>query len=209
MKESLHTLAYAGILGIVCALLLTGAGWFAAPYRHANEEADRVRNILGVLGVPFQEGAPSQELVAAYGLNVNEEERGELTLYFYADREAEGGFRAVAAPFAGQGLWGPIRGFLALEPDMRTIRAVTFYDQEETPGLGGEIGSAWFQDQFKGKSIEDAEGNPGLRIVGGGGASAQNEVDAITGATMTCGKVEEMLNATIALIGEETGADGQ
>jgi Na+-transporting NADH:ubiquinone oxidoreductase subunit C len=112
----------------------------------------------------------------------------------------------VAVPFAGQGLWGPIKGFLALKPDLKTIHGVTFHEQEETPGLGGEIGADWFRDQFKGKSIEDAQGKRGIRIRRGGGATGPNEVDAITGATMTSERVEEMLNAAVARIaGEDIG----
>ena len=102
-------------------------------------------------------------------------------------------------------MWGPIRGFLALEADMRTIRGVTFHEQEETPGLGGEIASVWFQEQFKGKVIELPDGERGIHIRRGGGASGPNEVDAITGATMTSKKVEVMLNAVIERILREGG----
>jgi len=42
----------------------------------------------------------------------------------------------------GLGMWGTIYGFLSLAPDGNTVRGLTFYDQRETPGLGGEIGNA-------------------------------------------------------------------
>ncbi len=116
--------------------------------------------------------------------------------------------RAMAVPFAGQGLWGPIRGFLALDPDMKTVRGITFYEQEETPGLGGEIASSWFREQFKGKSIASSEGKPGIHIRRGGGASGANEVDAITGATMTCNKLEAIINAVIGQIIEGRAKHG-
>ncbi len=128
MKDSAYTLVYALVLGIVCSVLLTGAGQFAKPYREANEKADKVRNILQVLGVPVPKGASTQELEKA----VQERTLGDLTVY-----TAGGAGGAVAVPFAGPGLWGPIEGLLALEPDMRTIRGITFNKQEETPGLGG------------------------------------------------------------------------
>ena len=48
---------------------------------------------------------------------------------------------------------------------------------------------------------------PGIRIVRDG-ASEANEVDAITGATMTCEKVEAMLNATIRRIMKERSSHG-
>ncbi len=206
MKQSLYTFTYAAVLGTVCALLLTGAGRFTASYREANAQAEKVRNILAVLEVPFEPRAASQELLAVFERYVLAEERGDLTLYLYVDPEAGQGLKAVAVPFAGQGLWGPIKGFLALKPDLKTIHGVTFYEQEETPGLGGEIGADWFRDQFKGKSIEDAQGKRGIRIRRGGGATGPNEVDAITGATMTSERVEEMINAAVARIaGEDIG----
>ncbi len=85
---------------------------------------------------------------------------------------------------------------------MRTIRGVTFYEQEETPGLGGEIVTAGFRDQFIGRSIVDEAGNPGI-IISSGGEPAANKVDAISGATMTCDKVQAMLNEAISSIVEE------
>ena len=116
----------------------------------------------------------------------------------------EGEVQAVAFPFAGPGLWGPIKGFLALEADLRIIRSIAFHEQEETPGLGGEIGADWFKRQFEGKSILSSDGVPGIKITRGDGASEPNEVDGITGATMTCDKVEEMLNQAIAKIAKES-----
>lgn len=195
MKDSLYTLFYAAAMATVCALLLASVGQFTAPYRQANAKAEEVRNILAVLQVPFEPRASSQELVEIFEKNIREQERGNLTLYVLTSEE--GTEEAVAVPFAGTGLWGPIKGFLALEADMRTIRGVTFYEQEETPGLGGEIAAPRFRNQFKGKVIEDETGAPGIRILRGGGTLKQNEVDAITGATMTSERVEQMINAAI------------
>ena len=207
-KGNLYTIAYAAVLGIVCALLLTGADAFVAPYREANAKAEEVRNILGVLGIPFDTRSPSQELLDLFDNAVRVEQRDDLTLYLFLKQDAEETVEAIAVPFAGPGLWGRIEGFISLEPDMKTIRGVAFHKQEETPGLGGEIVSQWFRDQFKGKSIESEAGEAGIRILRGGGATAPNEVDGITGATMTCDKVEAMLNAVIEDIVKERTRDG-
>lgn len=195
MKGSLYTTVFSGILGVVCSLLLAGASETLKPYQEANKKAEEAFNILRVLGVPFEEDASAKELVALAATTVIRETRGDLKLFRYVS--SDGGVKAVAVSFAGQGLWGPIKGFLALEPDMRTIRGITFHEQEETPGLGGEIGAEWFRSQFVGKSIVDEEGRPGIRIVTKKPADGINEVDAITGATMTCRKVEAMVNAII------------
>ena len=203
MKGNVYTLCYAAVLGGVCAFLLTAAASFTAPYKAANEQAEEVLNILTALKVPFDEGASSQELLEVFNTNVRAESADDIELFVYSPKEASGKTEAVVVRFAGPGLWGQIKGFLALESDMRTIRGLTFYHHEETPGLGGEISADWFREQFVGKKIVDASGKGGI-VIRMGGDLANNEDDGITGATMTCDKVQEMLNNVITdIIGED------
>lgn len=201
MKASLYTIFYAAALGTVCAGLLTGVGNFTRPYREANKQAEKVRNILGVLEVPCEESFSSKQLLEVFEKNVRADRLGDLELYSSRDGES-GDVRVVAVEVAGPGVWGPIRGFLALDPEMKTIRGLTFHEQEETPGLGAEITTEEFRNRFKGKPLVDSEGKPGIRIRAG--ASGPNEVDIISGATMTCDKVEALLNETIEKIVTET-----
>ena len=201
MKGNFYTLVYAAVLGMVCALLLTAAATFTDPYKTANKEAEEILNILSALKVPLAEGVSSQQMVEIFNENVRDE-RGDGTIYIYSSPEAGDKVEAIALRFAGPGLWGPIKGFLALEPDRKTIRGISFYEQEETPGLGGEIVSSSFREQFAGKSIMDADGKAGM-IVKAGSSGLPNGVDAITGATMTCDKVQAMLNDVIKSIVEE------
>jgi Na+-transporting NADH:ubiquinone oxidoreductase subunit C len=203
-KRSSYSILYAAALGLVCALALTAIDRATEERKAANAQAEEVRNVLTVLGVPFDADAAATELLETYNGNVSEEERGGVSFYSYDNPQAG---RLSATRFEGPGLWGPIEGLLCLEEDMTTIYAVSFYRHEETPGLGGEISEDWFQDQFRGKSIVDAAGSPGLRIVGDG-ADGVSEVDAISGATMTGDKVEEMLNKLIEELVSGSGGDG-
>ena len=208
MKGSVHVIVFSIALGLVCALLLTAAAEFTRPYVQANKDAEEKRNVLAVLGIPFDPKAPAAEVVEIFNANVREDTLGELEIYVYSPADAEGApIQAVAVPFIGPGLWGKIKGFLALEPDLMTIRGLTFYEHEETPGLGGEIDKPWFRDQFVGKRIVDEAGVPGVRILREGGATGASEVDAITGATMTSDKVEAMLRDVMAQIIEERESD--
>ena len=201
MKDSLHTIIYATVLAVVCAVLLTAAAQFTEPYRKSNAAAEKIRGILDVMEAPFPCDASSRELAEIFEANVRQERQGQLTMYLYAPSGGHGEVVAIAVEFVGPGLWGPVKGFLALEPDMKTIRGIVFHQQEETPGLGGDIVSDSFRNQFKGKTITDTLGNPGIGIVRGG-ASGANQVDAISGATITCDKVEEMLNKLIGKVTE-------
>jgi Na+-transporting NADH:ubiquinone oxidoreductase subunit C len=200
MKGNIYTLLYAAVLGTACAMVLTFAASFTAPYKKANAEAEEVKNILLALNVSVPEKASSEQLVEIYNKNVKEQERGDITTYVYTPTTDNDG--AIAMRFAGPGLWGPIKGFLALDPKITKIRGITFYEQEETPGLGGEIVNASFRDKFVGLMIRDEAGNPGI-IIKSGGEAAANKVDGISGATMTCDKVQEMLNEAIKSIVEE------
>lgn len=199
MKGSLYSLIYAAVLGTVCALLLTAAANVTAPYRQANAEAEEVRNVLAVLEVPLPPGTSAKQLSEVFKNNVREEKRNGIENYVRFQPEAREKIQAIALRFSGAGLWGPIKGFLALEPDMKTIRGITFYEQVETPTLGGEIAAKWFRDQFAGKSIVDGSGNVGI-IISSKGDPAPNKVDAISGATMTCDKVQMILNELIEKI---------
>ncbi len=195
MKDNTRTLVFVGVLGLICALVLAGVSQFTAPFRQANEKAEEVRNYLSALGVPGWEEVSSQELLDVFERNVRVEQQGEQTVYQYVPAsDSQGEPLAVAIPFAGTGLWGPIRGVLALEPDFATIRGIRFFDQQETPGLGGEIGAEWFQKQFVGKRIVSAGGDPGFKINKPGALEDANSVDGITGATMTSDRVEVILD---------------
>ena len=205
MRNSLYTFGFAAVLGLICAIALTATARFVQPRKEANERAEMARSILGVLDMPLDPRADSQETLRVFDENLRVVERYGLTLYL-VDRPDEENDAPMALTFSGPGVWGPIEGALALESDMKTIRGISFFRQEETPGLGGEIGAEWFTRQFQGKSIEGPDGKPGIRVVPN--PVARNEVDAITGATETSKKVQAMLNSVIERLTREEAGDG-
>ena len=58
------------------------------------------------------------------------------SIYLHYDNED---LNAIILPVRGYGLWGTMKGYLALESDLQTIIGLEFFDHKETPGLGGEI----------------------------------------------------------------------
>lgn len=94
-------------------------------------------------------------------------------------------------PVRGKGLWSMMKGYLAVEPDFQTIAGLTFYEQGETPGLGGEVMNPAWKAKWSGKKIynEDAVC---IRVVKGAG-STDYEVDGLSGATITSNGVSNML----------------
>ena len=212
MRYNIYTVVFAAILGLVCALLLTAVAQVTRVKQEENRKAEEIRNILTALKVSFDSQAGTDELIAVFKRDVIVQTLGQkepLTLYIYKP-EGSDAIAAVAVRFTGPGLWGPVKGFLALEPDYKTIRGITFYEQEETPGLGGEIVTEDFRRRFEGKQIVNEQGDWGIEItVAGGEQTGMNEVAGISGATMTCDKVEEMINAIIQTLAEKRKADGR
>ena len=100
----------------------------------------------------------------------------------------------IVMPIRGQGLWGLMEGFLSVRGDGNTIVGLSYYDQSETPGLGGEVDNPRWKAKWDGKKIyEDGDfQDPQIQLVKGG-ASGEYEVDALSGASLTSRGVTNML----------------
>lgn len=108
-------------------------------------------------------------------------------LYIYE----KDGQRGYVVPLQGSGLWDDIWGNIALASDFNTVIGVNFDHAGETPGLGAEIATKGFQEPFIGKHIYDANGN--FTSVPVKKNATGNEVDAISGGTITSTAVSDML----------------
>lgn len=105
---------------------------------------------------------------------------------------------AYIIPVFGNGLWNRIWGYVALEPDLVTVRGVSFDHAGETPGLGARIADESVQNRYIGKKIYDNIGELiSITMVKGetGDPSiyGEHEVDGLSGSTMTAKGVNAML----------------
>lgn len=109
----------------------------------------------------------------------------------------EGELSLLVLPVEGMGYVSILRGYLALEPDLRTIRALRFYEHSETPGLGSEIDNPEWLAQWVGKRAFDAEGKPRIAVDRGrvdpDAPDAIFKVDGLSGATRTGAGVTQLL----------------
>ena len=98
------------------------------------------------------------------------------------------------------GLWGPIWGYIAVNEDGNTVYGAYFNHEGETAGLGAEIkDSKKWQDQFPGKTIYAADGTPALKVLKSSEVKDKTtQVNAVTGATLTCNGVSAMLQEGFA-----------
>ncbi len=100
----------------------------------------------------------------------------------------DNGERLEIFPLYGAGLWGPIWGYIALKDDYNTIYGAAFLHQGETPGLGAEIATDKFRNQFVGKQVfgNDDFSKVAFTIVKNGtGSGSINEIDGVSGGTIT------------------------
>jgi Na+-transporting NADH:ubiquinone oxidoreductase subunit C len=105
------------------------------------------------------------------------------------------GVNRYIVPLRGKGLWGPIWGYISFETDLNTIYGAIFDHQGETPGLGSDINTDWFEAAFKGKKIFDETGKyVSIDVVKGGTPDSNpHGVDAISGGTITSDGLADML----------------
>lgn len=101
-------------------------------------------------------------------------------------------------PVHGTGMWSTIYGYIALESDLNTIAAVTFYEQNETPGLGDQILRPDWQAKWEGRRIYNEVGDLRFAVNHGkvepGSSIWLYEVDALTGATVTADAVTGIIH---------------
>lgn len=112
-------------------------------------------------------------------------------LYIVKTSESDSTPVKYVFPMRGRGLWSTMKGFLAVNSDLRTASAVTFYEDGETPGLGGEINSEAFQGLWPGKVVFDEKGEVVLRV--SKSASGDREIASLSGATITSVGVQKMV----------------
>ena len=129
----------------------------------------------------------------------NLSEPPDFPMYVLEGREEDSLF---IIPVRGKGLWGPIWGYLAMKKDMNTVVGASFDHDGETPGLGAEINTDEFSDQFKGKKLFNEKGEfVSIDVVKGGvdnsSVPPEHGVDAISGGTITSNGVSDMIKDVI------------
>ncbi len=207
-----YTFLYSVILVVVVAALLSIVSLSLQPRQDENRQNEKRQNILSAIHVSstadnsaelFNKYIKEQFIVNAKGEKIEgkafnidiakeyKKAAGERELPVFV-AEVDGATKYIL-PIYGAGLWGPIWGYISLDENKATIYGTFFDHSGETPGLGAEITTPKFNEQFKSKEIFSGESLTSIRIVKGGNASGSNEVDAISGGTITSQGVEAML----------------
>jgi Na+-transporting NADH:ubiquinone oxidoreductase subunit C len=131
--------------------------------------------------------------------------RREKYSFVYQVKNEAGNVEKVVLPVYGKGLWSTLYGFIAVGADANTVEGITFYEHKETPGLGGEVDNPDWKALWLGKKLFDSEGEVALQVIKGPvnpeGAETVHQVDGLSGATITCKGVTQLVSYWM-------GADG-
>lgn len=175
-----YTIVFMFVISAVFTLVLAATNAWYLPVIHKNEVLAQNKSVLYSLGVKSSDGVfgPDIKEVRLSGTNI------------YVKYDSFNKVQAYAIPFSGSGLWGTIKGYLAVSSDFKKIVGVDFTSHSETPGLGGRIDEQWFKEQFRGLTLETGK-QLAYKSEGDG------KVDAITGATVTSNSVLQILNNLI------------
>ncbi len=231
MFSNKYIFIYASIMVIAVAAILSAAAMFLQPFQERNVNVEKIQNILTSAGIVstkenaeklFNNHIVAQVLIDRNGKIVNDNRKAfemDLKSELQKLEELESGKSQVEPafplfvckngadttyiiPVLGKGLWGPLWGYIALKSDCNTIVGVVFDHKGETPGLGAEIATPAFQEQFVGKKIfDDKEQFVSVAVVKGGVAnssiSEEYGVDAISGGTITSNGLADMLKVCL------------
>ncbi|MDP5146887.1 Na(+)-translocating NADH-quinone reductase subunit C [Shewanella sp. ULN5] len=98
----------------------------------------------------------------------------------------QGELTSIVMPIYGKGLWSMIYGYLAVEPDLNTIKNIVFYEHGETPGIADFVTDPEWNALWQGKKLFDEKGKIAIKVVKGGAKAGDvHGVDGVSGATRT------------------------
>lgn len=189
-----YTIVYSIVIVVIVAFLLAFVSSSLREKQEANVALDIQKQILNSLNL---RNLDNEAASAKYKEVVKATEEKNGMKYYVCEVDGQ---KKTVYTVKGMGLWGGISGFVAVNDDDNTIYGVYFNHEGETAGLGAEIkDNVKWQEKFRGKKIHK-DGQEGIRlgVVKGAQANDPNNVDAVTGATLTSNGVDDMLKKGLA-----------
>lgn len=176
----LHIVSTLTLIGIVAGGSLSLVNNWASPQIAMNQKAETERAIF---------------LVHKNGKNYDKLNANDLDVYkVYDEMNNSVGYSLV---YSGNGFQGKIKLMIGLEEDLNKITSIEILEQSETPGLGTKILEPDYKDQYNGLTPV-----PDIKLVKGIPPENPNEVQSITGATISSRSVVNIVNEGISKLRE-------
>ena len=194
--SSLRLILALGIAGLISGIILVGTYIYTDPLIKANKEAATQQAIFKVL----PECTDSETLQLIDGRLVarepgsTDEESDKDIPVIYAGYNDSGELIGFAIPGAEPGFQDIIGAIFGYDGTKQVIIGFEVLESKETPGLGDKI----FKDADWMTNFTSLEVNPEIIPVKKGEKQHGNEVETITGATISSKAVIKLLNNTMA-----------
>lgn len=189
MISKIKNVIFLLVLGTVCTSLLVGFDSYTREKIEKVREHQLQSTVLDAAEIPFTEETVEEEFSKIRTASTN-------GLNYYLTPEDHYVFE-----FVGRGLWGLIEGVIVLNRDLVTVENVRIISQVETPGLGARIAEEEYLAQFKKKKA-----SPELVLVLRIKGTKDNEIDSISGATLTSSAFVKMINESIKEFRKKMGS---
>lgn len=190
MREKVLTpFLVVAVVATVCGALLLGTRFLLSTRIEQNRQWAQGRLLLDVLGLQLPRS--HMQRVLKTDLHPETDSSGRVRRWVFAPNN---NVQAWLYPMEGKGLWGPMRGVVAITADGLQIIGVRIFSQEETPGLGADIEKPSFLKKLEGRHFtRNGNSEVLLRVVKAGTAKNEWEIDGISGATETTKGFNRML----------------
>jgi len=182
------TLALAGLISGIAIIAIYEA---TLPTITANKARELREAVFKVLPGVSQ----LQKLIYANGGLMPSSETLKDEQPIYGGYDKEGNFIGYAIPAAGPGFQDTIGLLYGFKPTTNEVVGMEILESRETPGLGDKI----YKDADFVANFEHLAVKPEIVTVKKGQKSASNEVDAITGATISSKAVVRIINEANAV----------
>lgn len=116
--------------------------------------------------------------------------KGEGDNAYYEALDENENLVGYAKPSIGKGYQGKIQVIFGINDSLENLTGLVVFPNDETPGLGARIRDEDFRRQF-----DDLQPYPSVNYVKGAEPENPNEIQAITGATISSRAVVSIVNA--------------
>ncbi len=186
MKTAIHMIATLTILGALSGGLLSYVANWAAPKiaQHRQEDTENAIYLVQTEGKKFE-----KIKTVDYDLYIVFNSSGDTLGY--------------AMPIEGNGFQGKIRMMIGIKPDLKEITGLEVLEQAETPGLGDRIR----EDEFR-KQFANLVTNPLVEWIKGSKPEKANQIQTITGATISSKSVVAIINDNLVKLRDSIKSGG-
>ncbi len=192
--ERIYTVVFMMVVTLIFITVTSGIYLFTREKIIVNRTLFIKRAVLNACDIQISKNGSGAEVEKLYSERIREIVNSSGKLKYMKVFDTDNKLAGYALIVKGPGLWGEIEAVIGFTKDLKRITGINFIKQNETPGLGARISENWFKEQFRGR-----EGP--FKLVPEGTAKGKNEIDAITGASITSNAVLDMVNEAFQKIG--------